>query len=190
MVRAATLTAVSASISTPVWPWQRTVARISRRQAAASSKAKLTDTCVTIRGWQSGIRSAVRLAARMPATRCGAEHVTLGQVARPQERQRLRAHAHAAGRAGLPPCPPPCRPHPPCGPVPGRPDESNLPRVSFSAIRHRVLYPRRGAECNGVWRKRRVRSRFGATPGQAPGPRPDLARLPRPPGLTHTGWTG
>src|SRR5690606_6170660 len=65
-VSAATLTAVSASISTPVGPVHRTVAR-SRKPPRAGST--VTSTCDSASGWQSGIRSAVRFAAWMPAMR-------------------------------------------------------------------------------------------------------------------------
>src|SRR6266571_2316383 len=66
MVRAATATACSASISAPVWAWVRTRASIrnpSRRDWRSTS------TWVRGRGWHRGMASAVRLAARMPARR-------------------------------------------------------------------------------------------------------------------------
>src|SRR6185503_7134850 len=68
MVRPATAAAVSASISTPVLSTVRTRAStviVDRRV----SSVKLTSTPVMRRGWQSGIRSGVLLAARMPAVR-------------------------------------------------------------------------------------------------------------------------
>src|SRR3954462_6602098 len=68
MVRQATETAVSASISTPVGPVTFTLARTRQpgRFASGSISAVTFDSA---RGWQSGIRSAVRLAAMMPAMR-------------------------------------------------------------------------------------------------------------------------
>src|SRR4051812_891269 len=66
MVRQATDTAVNASISTPVWPVTRTVARTTR---PVLSGAMSTATCVIGRGWQSGINSCVFFAARIPAMR-------------------------------------------------------------------------------------------------------------------------
>lgn len=64
-VKAAVDAAVNASISTPVLPSHSTVARISM---LASVCFKSTLTCETGIGWQSGMRSGVRLAAMMPAT--------------------------------------------------------------------------------------------------------------------------
>src|ERR1700722_9331023 len=68
MVRQATDTAVSASISTPVGPVTLTVAR-TRRAGAASSGATSTSTLVIASGWQSGMSSLVFFAAMMPAIR-------------------------------------------------------------------------------------------------------------------------
>src|ERR1700722_6171501 len=68
MVRQATETAVSASISTPVWPTHRASAR-TLRPGSAWSGAMSTTTLAKATGWQSGIRSDVFLAAIMPAIR-------------------------------------------------------------------------------------------------------------------------
>src|SRR5690606_5087059 len=68
MVRQATETAVSASISTPVLPRTRTVAE-TRRPGSASSGSISTATLVSSSGWQSGISSCAFLAAIMPAMR-------------------------------------------------------------------------------------------------------------------------
>src|SRR6056297_1738913 len=67
-VRAATDTAVKASISTPVWPEVLTVAVI-RTPGRSSSTTRSTETLVIGSGWHSGIRSAVFLAAMIPARR-------------------------------------------------------------------------------------------------------------------------
>src|SRR5487761_1496826 len=64
-VRPATAAAVSASISTPVWPTTR--ARASTRTAPGTN-SKSSVTLDSARGWQSGMSSEVRLAAMMPAT--------------------------------------------------------------------------------------------------------------------------
>src|SRR5665213_2742588 len=68
MVRQATETAVSASISTPVWPATLAFARMRRpgRVASASMSTKMDER---ESGWQSGISSCVRLAAMIPAMR-------------------------------------------------------------------------------------------------------------------------
>src|SRR3954463_12082885 len=68
MVRQATETAVSASISTPVGPVTFTLAR-TRQPGSVASGSISTVTFDSARGWQSGISSAVRLAAMMPAMR-------------------------------------------------------------------------------------------------------------------------
>jgi hypothetical protein len=57
-VSRATCTAVSASISTPVWPWVSTVA-VHCTACSASSSSKSTATRVRARGWHRGIRSLV-----------------------------------------------------------------------------------------------------------------------------------
>src|SRR5579872_878138 len=72
---AATETAVSASISTPVLPVTRTSASIS---TASSSTVSSTATREIGSGWQSGIRSLVLFAARMPATRATPSASPLG----------------------------------------------------------------------------------------------------------------
>ena len=64
-VSAATLAAVSASISTPVSPWQRTSLRMCR---AASSISNEMSTFVSSNGWHIGISSLFFFAAMMPAT--------------------------------------------------------------------------------------------------------------------------
>ncbi len=58
--------AVRASISTPVFPSTFTVASTSICDAATSNAI---DTFAIIKGWHSGMRSAVFLAAMMPARR-------------------------------------------------------------------------------------------------------------------------
>src|SRR4051812_21704536 len=68
MVRQATETAVSASISTPVGPVTFTLAR-TRQPGSFASGSISTVTFDSASGWQSGISSAVRLAAMMPAMR-------------------------------------------------------------------------------------------------------------------------
>src|SRR3954449_1450381 len=68
MVRQATETAVSASISTPVGPVTFTLAR-TRQPGSFALGSISTVTFDSARGWQSGISSAVRLAAMMPAMR-------------------------------------------------------------------------------------------------------------------------
>src|SRR3984957_7045191 len=68
MVRQATETAVSASISTPVWPETFTRA-VTRTPGNVASGVTSTSTCDNSRGWHSGINSWVRLAAMMPAMR-------------------------------------------------------------------------------------------------------------------------
>src|SRR6185369_16633595 len=68
MVRQATETAVSASISTPVGPVTFTLAR-TRQPGSFASGSISTVTFDSASGWQSGINSEVRLAAMMPAMR-------------------------------------------------------------------------------------------------------------------------
>src|ERR1700752_277920 len=68
MVRQATDTAVSASISTPVGPVTLTVAR-TVQPASLASAVMSSSTLESASGWQSGISSEVRLAAMMPAMR-------------------------------------------------------------------------------------------------------------------------
>src|SRR5580704_10056442 len=68
MVRQATDTAVSASISTPVWPDTFTRA-VTRMPGSLASGVTSTSTCDNRSGWHSGISSWVRLAAMMPAMR-------------------------------------------------------------------------------------------------------------------------
>src|SRR5699024_216114 len=65
MVRAAALTAVRASISTPVSPAHRASARM---RTASSSTEKAMSRPVRATGWHMGISSCVRLAAMIPAT--------------------------------------------------------------------------------------------------------------------------
>ncbi len=76
MVRAATLAAVSASISTPVCPASRQRARM--RTASGASACSSSLTLVSSSGWHSGISSWVRLAAWMPAIRATAKTSPLG----------------------------------------------------------------------------------------------------------------
>src|SRR5205823_4999259 len=65
-VSPATAAAVSASISTPVWPTTRALV-VTRTPPSMNSKSTLT--LVSGSGWQRGIRSAVFFAAMIPATR-------------------------------------------------------------------------------------------------------------------------
>ena len=67
-VSAATVTAVSASISTPVLSTVRTRASTPRVPLPRRA-SNVTSTFVRRSGWQSGISSEVRLAARIPAVR-------------------------------------------------------------------------------------------------------------------------
>ena len=76
-VRAATDTAVSASISTPVLPLTLTRASMSSRPLAACG-VNATSIEETGSGWQSGMSSGVFLAASMPATRATAKTSPLG----------------------------------------------------------------------------------------------------------------
>ena len=66
-VSAAIDAAVNASISTPVRPVVRTVASISTVSAPSARRSTLIAEIGS--GWHSGIRSAVRLAAMIPASR-------------------------------------------------------------------------------------------------------------------------
>src|SRR5215470_375505 len=68
MVRQATETAVSASISTPVCPVTLAVAR-TMRPGKASSGSMSTAILESASGWQSGMSSCVFLPAMMPAMR-------------------------------------------------------------------------------------------------------------------------
>src|SRR5215831_2690776 len=68
MVRQATATAVSASISTPVGPVTLTLAR-TLKPGSLRSGSMSTAMFETGRGWQSGTNSCVRFAAMMPAMR-------------------------------------------------------------------------------------------------------------------------
>src|SRR5262245_3510921 len=71
MVRQAMLTAVKASISTPVWPATLTSA-ITRKPQGSRLLANSTPAPVMAKGWQSGMSSCVFLAAMMPASRAAA----------------------------------------------------------------------------------------------------------------------
>src|SRR3954469_128818 len=68
MASSPTAAAVSASISTPVWPWHSTVARIST-EAGCLFRAKSTATREIAIGCASGISSGVRFAAWIAAIR-------------------------------------------------------------------------------------------------------------------------
>src|SRR5215470_7552755 len=68
MVRQATDTAVSASISTPVGPVTLTVA-CTMHPGSFASGVMSSSTLDSASGWQSGISSEVRFAAMMPAIR-------------------------------------------------------------------------------------------------------------------------
>ena len=76
-VNPVTLTAVSASISTPVWPLTRTVASIST-PAPSSDGTRSTEMPLTGSGWHSGISSWVRFAAMIPAMRAVASTSPFG----------------------------------------------------------------------------------------------------------------
>ncbi|KAK8930456.1 hypothetical protein VCV18_003127 [Metarhizium anisopliae] len=67
-VRAAVEAAVIASISTPVFPSHATVARIWIVSPFPPGPRSIVTWDIAI-GWHSGIKSAVRLAAMMPAIR-------------------------------------------------------------------------------------------------------------------------
>ena len=75
-VRAATLAAVSASISTPVTPRVRTVACTTTLSRCGS---RSTVTLLNGNGWHRGTSSGVRLAAMMPAIRATARASPLGR---------------------------------------------------------------------------------------------------------------
>ncbi|MNH30385.1 hypothetical protein D3C79_906770 [compost metagenome] len=75
-VRAATLAAVRASISTPVAPSSAQVAMIRTESGATALSSTLT--AVSSSGWHSGISSWVRLAAMIPAIRDTAKTSPLG----------------------------------------------------------------------------------------------------------------
>ena len=68
MVSRPTCTAVSASISTPVRPVHSAVTS-QRTRLAASSRVNSAATRDSAMGWHSGMRSDVRLAAMMAASR-------------------------------------------------------------------------------------------------------------------------
>ena len=75
MVKAATLTAVSASISTPV---AACVATLDSIATPPGVRRTCTSTWVSGSGWQSGISPAVCLAAAIPATRAISSGFPLG----------------------------------------------------------------------------------------------------------------
>src|SRR5690606_21393729 len=75
--RAAVITQVSASISTPVRSAVRTVAVIATSSSRTVSSTSAPCTAI---GWQSGTRSGVRLAPWMPAIRATASASPLGTV--------------------------------------------------------------------------------------------------------------
>ena len=118
MVRQATDTAVSASISTPVWPVDLHRRLHDADPAARASARCRRSTLVRASGWQSGISSCVLLAAMMPAMRAVAEHVALLGACRSSSASvsgamatKPSARARARGRR---PCPRrrPCAPRP------------------------------------------------------------------------------
>ena len=74
-VRAATLAATSASISTPV---AAVVVTFEAMATPFSHSSARTSMCVSGRGWHMGISSAVRLAALMPAMRAISRGLPLG----------------------------------------------------------------------------------------------------------------
>jgi hypothetical protein len=77
--RPAVATAVSASISTPVRSAVRTVAVMP---TLVSPRSRARSTPCSAMGWHSGIRSGVRLAPMMPATRATASASPLGSASR------------------------------------------------------------------------------------------------------------
>src|SRR4051812_23250879 len=68
MASSPTAAAVSASISTPVWPWHSTVAFTSTEELFLC-RSNSTPTRVSEIGWARGMSSGVRLAAWMAAMR-------------------------------------------------------------------------------------------------------------------------
>src|ERR1700730_11316812 len=80
MVRAATVTAVRASISTPVCAAILAEAVMVMRSRDFGI-LKVTSQCVMGRGWQSGINSPVFFGAMMPATRAVARELMALSVA-------------------------------------------------------------------------------------------------------------
>mmetsp|Transcript_63347 Transcript_63347/g.125237 ORF Transcript_63347/g.125237 Transcript_63347/m.125237 type:complete len:241 (-) Transcript_63347:140-862(-) len=78
-VSAATVAAVRASISTPVAAVHVAVASMSRACASGRSR-RLTATCDSATGWQSGMSSDVRFAAMMPARRAVTSTLPLALV--------------------------------------------------------------------------------------------------------------
>src|SRR5438445_51885 len=92
-VRAATLAATSASISTPV---TAVVVTFEAMVTPFSHSRIRTSTCERGSGWHIGISSAVRLAAIMPARRVTSERQTL-------DPGRLLAYAwcHSSGARNL-----------------------------------------------------------------------------------------
>src|SRR3954471_24825407 len=68
MASSPTAAAVSASISTPVWPWHSTVAFTSTEEVLLR-RSNSTPTRVREMGWASGINSGVRFAAWIAAMR-------------------------------------------------------------------------------------------------------------------------
>ena len=93
MVSAATEAAVSASISTPVGPVVSHVASIATPVRPAVRQCAMSIvTCVSASGWHSGMRSAVRLAAMMPAIRAVAN--TSPFFASPEHHECVRSRRH------------------------------------------------------------------------------------------------
>ena len=91
-VSAATLAAVSASISTPV----RAVARASARMVtvpAARSGVSSTSTRSSGSGWQSGMSSEVRFAPPIPASRAVTSASPFGPPASSSVGEHVGAHA-------------------------------------------------------------------------------------------------
>ncbi len=106
-------TAVSASISTPVWPPVLTVASIAM-PGRAGSGVRSTATLVSGSGWQSGIRSAVRFARHDPGQPRHGQHVALLRPAlgiRASVSARHHAPRRAPPRSGRSPACPTHRPY-------------------------------------------------------------------------------
>ena len=95
-------------------PCRRQVAVISTAERSGT-QSRSTATEVSASGWHSGISSAVRFAAMMPARRADREHVALGDIAGLDARQASRAASRRARRRPRRGRSPPCPRHRPCG---------------------------------------------------------------------------
>ena len=99
IVRAATATAVRASISMPVLSVHTARASIS---IPSSAMRKSTPICSISMLWQSGMRTAVRFAARIPAIRAAARTSPLFETVRFHEGDRFRREIDPARGPGGP----------------------------------------------------------------------------------------